>query len=323
MDVALANRLRQRFFALRAGGEAMLAALHGETVADKTLVGAITPCLRRRVLRLGWAASSEVATRRVMAVLEKVDPAACEHFLAGQCQGIGIGDLPVERLDLIGQWVPSWPDSVLVQGQWGLALMRLGRFVQAETPLRRAAELAPRQMSALLDLGQWHQTQGDFSSAETLLHRAREAAPDCEAPLTALGQNALAQAEPRAAERWFAAAECCCPGMNYIQSWSALAQAMQGHMDEALALAEQSCAKPLVQMTVWLHSNRALVLLAAGQVGEAVAAQRRALLGARHAMVFLDALRPFAARQLTLLSQAADGRDGSLALLETGSCFPS
>ena len=315
--------LTTRFWDMRAAGQAFVEALDGRGAPDLSVMGQLGPRLRRRLLRMGRMFGPEVDLQRALELLAQLDPQACPYLLASQCQGVIQGHLPPERLEEIGPLIRSWPDDAVVQGHWGGALLWLGRFAEAETPLRRALELAPGDVPQTLWLAQLHQVEGRLDESRSLLHRLHETSPGLDAPIYALGQVALSQGDPQEALHWFARTEALSPGTSYLPSWTGLALAWLGRLDEAAELAEMVGARPLVGLETWLYSNTALILLAQQRPREAVAAQLRALRGARHVMTFLDGLRPYCTTALRLLNRAADGCDRAMIDLETCICFPS
>jgi len=133
-----------------------------------------------------------------------------------------------------------------------------GKYAQAEYVLTRVIDESPSYMPAYIELAELMQRQGRLEEAASVLERAAGHAPRDPVPRNNLGVIRLEQQRFGAAAESFAAAREADPREARYLSNHALALALAGREDDAIALftAASSRAEALWNMGVIYESGR-------------------------------------------------------------------
>lgn len=279
-----------------------------------------SPRMLAAIAQLGELTFSSRQLEAAHAELSRWAPEMARTMLVMKCRNIGQAFSPAALLETIRPLIADGPPGLEVE--YGVALLRLGRFDEAEAPLYRAWQAEPEQFYHQIQLGQLRLCQDRLNEAESMFERSRILAPDCEAPYCCLALVALAHGMPDLAETWLAEAGARDHGVFYHNSWLSLARGWLGQMDESLDLAERACATAHLPGKGWVLSNKALAQLWAGQVDAAIASQQQMLSQGRTGLAYLDGIRPFARQQLALLTAAADGDACTIEALRSSPSAP-
>lgn len=123
----------------------------------------------------------------------------------------------------------------LAQQGRGLALLALGRRVQAALALRQASEQATTLWRAWNALGQIADAEMRWDDADSAYGKALAASPRSAAVLCNMGYSKLLRGRPAEAERFLRQALAVEPGQRVASANLRLALAWQGRYAEALA----------------------------------------------------------------------------------------
>ena len=206
----LFHRLRQGDPGAATGLTALVAGDAPPMVKASLLAQATTlpPSMARAALRLGLAATDPLVRRGAVAgtqgqpplarwrLLEPLldDPARAVRFEAAAALAEVFAALPTAAgpalRELFAEHRRSWAATAhraATQYALGRLADRLGRPAQAQEAFRRALEIDPASVPALVDYADWLQRRGDETGAGTLLARAVALAPDSAVANAAFG----------------------------------------------------------------------------------------------------------------------------------------
>ena len=179
------------------------------------------------------------------------------------------------------------------EARWPYFLAHLyqltGERGQALEHFRRVVDLDPRNLPALVWLGEMHLDQGQPAAAERVLERAAALQPASPAVLAGLGRAALARGDAARAVTYLERALAVDPGATSLHYSLGMAYRDLGRLERAEEYLRRrgggapALPDPLLQESTGLldsalaHERRGSRALAAGRHGEAAAAFRAGL----------------------------------------------